>query len=195
MPLNSLSNVNIAKFDQLKIKVNDSSLLETVRQKVMESGFLVAALSDTIDEAKKIFNIVQIVLFMFGFIALIVSAIGMFNTMTISLLERTNEIGIMRSIGISAKDIRQIFLMEAGLMGFLGGLGGVLVGVIAGFLVNMLFNLLASSLGGRALNLFFSPLWFVADIIIFSAVVGLLTGIYPSIRASRLNPLDALRYK
>jgi putative ABC transport system permease protein len=195
VPLDSLSDVAISKYDQLKIKVTSSDLLEPVRQKVMESGFLVSSLSDTIDQAKKIFSIVQIVLFMFGFIALIVSAIGMFNTMTISLLERTNEIGIMRSIGISAKDIRQIFLMESGLMGFLGGLGGVAVGVIAGFLVNMLFNLLASNLGGRALDLFYSPMWFVMDIIIFSAIVGLLTGVYPSIRAAKLNPLDALRYK
>ncbi len=195
VPLDSLAGVNIVKFDQLKIKVDNSGLLNDVRNKIMESGFLVSSLSDTIDEANKIFKIVQIVLFMFGFIALIVSAIGMFNTMTISLLERTNEIGIMRSIGISSADIRKIFLMEASLMGFLGGIGGIFIGMLSGELINLAFNALASSLGGKSLSLFYSPSWFVLTIIIFSTFVGFFTGIYPSIRASRLNPLDALRYR
>lgn len=80
-------------------------------------------------------------------------------------------------------------------MGFLGGLGGVIVGIVGGKLVNIGLNFLAKSFGGQAVNLFFSPNWFILFIIIFSALVGLLTGLYPSKKAANLNPLDALRYK
>ena len=137
----------------------------------------------------------QTVLALFGLIALFVSAIGMFNTMTIALLERTNEIGIMRSIGVRRSDIRKLFLFESMLMGFLGGVGGVGIAMLGGTLANMGINALAQRFGGTALNLFVYPAWFVILIIVFSAIIGFLTGLYPSYRASRLNPLDALRYK
>ncbi len=195
IPFKSVSDLKIGKFDQLKVKVANNEIMETIRSQIMEQGFLVSSLSDTIDQANKIFSIIQIVLFSFGFVALLVTAIGMFNTMTISLLEKTNEIGIMRTLGITGRDIKFIFFMESGIMGFLGGLGGVLVGYLAGLLVNLAFNLLARNLGGQSLNLFYTPSAFIFFIIFFSTLVGLLTGIFPSIRASKLNPLDALRYK
>ena len=195
LPLESLNGVSLAKYDQLKAKVADSDLMGSVSQKIIEKGFLVSSLSDTIDQANKIFSIIQIILFSFGFVALLVSAIGMFNTMTIALLEKTNEIGIMRSLGMSSKDIRMIFLMESSIMGFLGGVGGVFVGWLAGFVINLAFNILASNLGGKPMNLFYTPWQFILMVIVFSGFVGFLTGLYPSRRASKLNPLDALRYK
>ncbi|MDD5527957.1 MAG: ABC transporter permease [Patescibacteria group bacterium] len=195
VPLKSIADVNISKFDQLKAKIVNNSVMESVRTQIIAQGFLVSSLSDTIDQANKIFQVIQIILFSFGFIALLVSAIGMFNTMTISLLEKTNEIGIMRSLGITGKDIRAIFFMESGIMGFLGGFGGVAVGYFAGVVVNFGFNILARNLGGKALALFYTPSIFIFFIIFFSTIVGLLTGIFPSYRASKLNPLDALRYK
>lgn len=195
VPLQTLDNVKIDKYSLLKVKAAEAKKLDNIRTQAVERGFLVSSLSDTIDQANKIFQIIQIFLFFFGFVALIVSAIGMFNTMTITLLERTNEIGIMRSIGISGRDIRKIFLMEAGLMGLFGGIGGVVVGYFAGVLVNFFINILAKNFGGTAINLFYSPWQFTLVVVGFSIVVGFLTGIYPSIRASKLNPLDALRYK
>lgn len=195
IPLKSIADVKINKYDQLKVKVARNEVMEAIRGEIMNQGFLVSSLSDTIDQANKIFQVVQIILFSFGFVALLVSAIGMFNTMTISLLEKTNEIGIMRSLGITGRDIKKVFFMESGIMGFLGGLGGVLVGLGAGVLVNFGFNLLAQNLGGKALQLFYTPSVFIFFIIFFSTIVGLLTGVFPSYRASKLNPLDALRYK
>lgn len=193
--LKSFDDLNVNSYDQLKVKVGNSDNIESISNIIIEQGFLVSSLSDTIDQANKIFSIVQIVLLSFGFVALLVSAIGMFNTMTIALLERINEIGIMRSIGITKKDIMKVFLLESVIMGFLGGVGGILIGFIGGQAVNWGINLLASSFGGQALDLFYSPLWFVLMVAFFSSVVGFLTGIYPSLKASKLNPLDALRYK
>lgn len=195
IPLETIGDVAIDNFTQVKVRVSDNPFMEVIRNQIIEMGFLVSALSDTIDQANKIFRIVQIVLALFGFVALIVSAIGMFNTMTIALLERINEIGIMRSIGASVGDIMKLFLVESFIMGLLGGVGGVAIGYAAGGLANIGINLLAKNFGGQALSLFYRPTWFVALIIVFSSVIGFLTGVYPARKAAKLNPLDALRYK
>jgi putative ABC transport system permease protein len=195
LPLTSINGLKIERYDQVKLKVTNSEMIDPVRDQITEMGFLASSLSDTIEQANKIFQVVQIVLFSFGFIALLVSAIGMFNTMTITLLERINEIGIMRSIGVTKKDIRRIFLLESMIMGFLGGVGGIIVGFLGGKLLNLGINILANNFGGQPVNLFYSPVWFVFIVAVFSTVVGFLTGVYPSMKAYRINPLDALRYK
>jgi len=182
-------------FDEVKIKVNDRQNLDLVRNEIMEKGFSVLALTDTVDEANKIFSIIQVVLALFGIVALIVSAIGMFNTMTIALLERTNEIGILRAIGATRREILLLFLTESIAIGFLGGVGGIAIGFLGTYLANFGFNFLAKMLGGQYVAIFHTPIWFVMFIIIFSTFIGLITGVYPAKRASRLNPLVALRYK
>jgi ABC-type antimicrobial peptide transport system permease subunit len=178
-----------------KVKIFAAENMGVIRDEIINMGFFVSALQDTIDQVKKIFSIVQIVLGLFGFVALIVSAIGMFNTMTVLLLERTNEIGIMRSIGVTRNDVRKLFMFEAMIMGFLGGLGGVLLGHLGGVLANLGINLLARSFGGQALSLFSRPFSFIIIIIIFSTIIGFITGIFPAQRAAKIKPLDALRYK
>ena len=119
IPAHSISDLNIDRFSAIKVKVREERFMEDIRSQIIDMGFLASALSDTIDQAKKIFKIIQIILALFGLVALIVSAIGMFNTMTVTLLERINEIGIMRSIGASKGDIKKIFLIESVLMGLL----------------------------------------------------------------------------
>jgi len=195
IPQNTISDLRINRYAQLKVKVKSNEFMGKVRNEIINEGFTVSSLSDTIDQANKIFHIVQIILALFGFVALLVSAIGMINTMTITLLERINEIGIMRAVGASASDISKLFLIESLLMGFLGGVGGVLMGYTAGEIVNFIVNILAHNFGGQAIKLFYRPPWFIAVIIVSSSVIGLLTGIYPSRRASKINPLEALRYK
>jgi len=182
-------------FDQMKVKVADRSVLDSVRNEIVDRGFSVMALTDTVDEANKIFSIIQFILAMFGIVALGVSAIGMFNTMTIALLERTNEIGILRSIGASKREILFLFLTESIAIGFLGGVGGIVMGFLGTRLAGAGFNFLANTLGGKPVEMFYTPFWFIAFIIVFSTLIGLATGIYPAVRASRLNPLVALRYK
>ncbi|MBI5404623.1 MAG: ABC transporter permease, partial [Candidatus Kerfeldbacteria bacterium] len=133
----------ISEYDSLKVKVASKEVSESIRDQIIGMGFVVSALSDVIEQANQIFRVVQIVLGLFGLIALFVSAIGMFNTMTIALLERTNEIGIMRSLGVTPADVRLLFIVESMLMGFLGGVGGLLLGFLAGEAANVGFNLLA----------------------------------------------------
>ncbi|MFA5051848.1 MAG: ABC transporter permease [Patescibacteria group bacterium] len=185
----------VSSFDSIKVKVVSQDQATGIREQIINQGYIVTSLSDVITQANQIFRVLQIILGLFGLIALIVSAIGMFNTMTIALLERINEIGIMRSLGVTRSDIRKMFIIESMSMGFLGGVGGVLIGTLGGVLANIGINLLAKSFGGQSLNLFYRPLWFIAVIIGFSTFVGFLTGLFPSRRAANIDPLEALRYK
>jgi len=182
-------------YSKLKVKVHSEDNIDIVRNAIMDKGYIVSALSDIIEQANQIFKIVQIVLASFGIVALIVSAIGMFNTMTIALLERTQEIGIMKALGATSADIWQMFLSESLIIGFLGGLGGIIIGFSGGELFNYLINFLAGAMGGEKIDMFYTPYWFVILIISFSTIVGFLTGFYPAKRAARINALEALRYK
>ena len=190
-----LKEFPIKEFQFAKVKVKTSEEMEGVREKLISMGFLVSALSDTIEQANKIFRIIQIVLGAFGVIALIVAAIGLVNTMTITLLERTNEIGTMRAIGASSSDIRWLFLGESTLTGFLGGIGGVAIGIGTSQLFNQAINTLAKTLEDQTINIFYYPVWFIVFIIFLSTAVGLVAGFWPAKRAAELNPLSALRYK
>ncbi len=180
---------------QAKVRVENADVMESVRTQILEKGLSVSALFDVVDQANKIFKALQIVLGVFGAAALLVSAIGMFNTMTIAFLERTQEIGIMRAMGAARRDVFSLFVVESAFMGFLGGFGGILIGYIVQALVNFGLNLLARAFGGSPVVLFRTPLWLVFAIIAFSTSVGILTGIIPGRRASKLNPLEALKYK
>lgn len=187
--------VGIEEYERAQVRVSTNEFLETVEAELIEDGFRVTALSKTVEQASKIFQGIQAILATFGGIALVVSAIGMFNTMTVTLLERTKEIGIMRTIGASPKDIKWLFVSESIVVGFLGGISGIVMGVTFGVTINVMLNFVAGQFGGQAVNLFSFPLGFLTFIALFSAAVGYLTGIFPAKRAATLNPLDAIRYE
>jgi putative ABC transport system permease protein len=195
IPLDDLaSQFAINSYERTRVKVTSREVLDKTANDFLAKGFIVNSLSKTVEQANKIFSAIQIVLAVFGGIALVVSAIGMFNTMTVTLLERTKEIGIMRTIGASNLTIEILFLSEAILMGFFGGLSGVAIGVGGGVGINLILGLVAHRMGGQAVNLFDFPVWFLTFMIIFSAILGALTGFFPSRNAAKLNPLDAIRY-
>lgn len=196
IPIKSLSEeLEFIKFNKFKVKVSSEKELIDVREQIIAKGFFVNSISDTVEQMKQIFKIAQIILSLFGIIALTVSAIGMFNTMTIALLERTQEVGIMKTLGASTVDIWRMFLTESMLIGFIGGFLGLTIGYIASRILNFGINILAKNFGGVEVELFHIPIWFVLFILIFSTLVGLITGFYPAKRAAKLNALEALRYK
>lgn len=185
----------ITSWNRLKIKCSNSRVMAEVRNQLTAGGFMVSALTDTINQVEKTFRIVRIILGLFGAIALLVSAIGMFNTMVVTLLERTEEIGIMKAIGASDNDILCMFVFESTIMGFLGGIIGIILGFIAGEFFNMVFNFLAQRFGGIAISLFYFPGWFMGEILLAAVLVGFFTGLIPARKASITDPLEALRYK
>ncbi len=189
------NHVGIEEYERIQVRVNSNENLPIVETRLIEQGYRVTALSKTVEQASKIFQGIQAVLATFGGIALLVSAIGMFNTMTVTLLERTKEIGIMRTIGASPNDVKYLFVSESVVVGFMGGLTGILMGVTLGLTINLFLNIVAGQFGGQSVNLFSFPLGFLLFIAIFSAAVGYLTGVFPARRASTLNPLDAIKYE
>src|SRR5213079_75953 len=127
---------------------------QEVQDRIRRLGFAVFSVNDALRGAKNAFIILDIVLSLIGSIALAVSSLGIVNTMVMSILERTREIGIMKAIGASDKDIRRIFLIEASIIGMLGGLAGVALGWVVGRLVNFGANVYIQNQGGTPGNLF-----------------------------------------
>jgi len=182
-------------YSRIKVKSVSSQALNDLRGQITDGGFIVSAVTDIINQVEKTFQVVRIILGLFGAIALIVSAIGMFNTMVVTLLERTEEIGVMKSIGASNHDILWMFVFESTIMGFLGGIIGIIFGYIGGLLFNLFFNLIAQRMGGYAASLFYFPGWFLLFILVVATIVGFFTGLIPARKASQTDPLEALRYK
>lgn len=173
------------------VKAKDVDNVEKVRDALISKGFLVSARIDLVNQAKKIMNTITAVLGVFGVTALIVSAIGMFNTMIVGFMERIYEVGVLKSIGATDADVRNLFLMESFMMGIFGGIGGIILGVAGGKFFNIALSTLAVRLGGKPFDLFITPLWFIFLILGLSTVIGLVSGFWPAHRAAGLSPKEA----
>jgi ABC-type antimicrobial peptide transport system permease subunit len=176
------------------VKVRSPQVTQDVQEDIRQLGFSAFSLNDTLQGAKRAFLILDLVLALIGSIALAVSSLGIMNTMVMSILERTREIGIMKAIGGSDGDIRRIFLIEASAIGFLGGVAGVALGWVVGRAINFGANVYIQQQGATAGNLFSLPLWLIAAAIAFSIAVSLVAGSYPASRAAKLEPIAALRH-
>jgi putative ABC transport system permease protein len=151
--------------------------------------FQVQTFEELINSFLQIFGIVQTVLVGIAAISLLVGAVGIMNTMYTSVLERTRDIGIMKAIGARNSDILQMFLMESGMLGFVGGAIGVIIGLGIAFI--------AETVGGAALGTDYlqaaAPAWLIIGALMFAFVLGSIAGILPAKQASEMNPVDALR--
>ena len=178
-------------FKSMLIKARDINFVEPLRDTLEKEGFLISAKVDLVKQARKITNALTTVLMVFGTAALIVSAIGMFNTMIVGFLERIYEVGVMKSLGATDKDVKNLFLMESFIIGFLGGVSGVLLGMGGGSLINFVMSSLSKGSGGLSLTLFITPTWFIVATLILSSSIGVISGYYPARRASYLSPREA----
>lgn len=195
IPLKMVPYPDGSQFNLIKLKVDDMNQMKSVKQQVIDMGYTATSLGEKIDQMNGIFNTVKIVLLVLGAIGLLVASIGMFNTLTISLLERTKDIGIMKSLGATDREIYSVFLTESMLIALLGGVFGVAGALALGNLLNIVLSIIAERAGGDPVAAFQTPVLLVAAILTFSLFVGILTGFYPARRAAKLNPLDALRYE
>ena len=181
-------------YNAVTVKVNQAKHTQEVEDGIKQMGYMSFSVNDALRGAKNAFIFLDILLSLVGSIALAVSSLGIVNTMVMSILERTREIGIMKAIGASDEHIRRIFLIEASVIGVLGGLLGIAIGWTVGHIINFGANLYIQSQGGTPATLFSLPLWLVSGAIAFSVVVSLIAGSYPAQRASRLDPIQALRH-
>ncbi|MBU0708048.1 ABC transporter permease [Patescibacteria group bacterium] len=195
VPLSMIEPFGVIEYDMAKVKVTERSKLDDVRVRIETEGYRVDSLADTVGQIDQIFFVFQAIMAAFGLIAMFVASLGAFNTLTVSLLERTREVGIMKALGSTRKDIYRLFLAESWVISITGGVLGILVGWGGGFLSNIGLNYLANRFGGEPVDIFYTPWLFVIFMITISLAIGFITGAYPANRASKLNPLDALRYE
>jgi ABC-type antimicrobial peptide transport system permease subunit len=155
---------------------------------------------DFVQGINNFYKILQVVLGGVGAIALLVAAIGIANTMAMSILERTREIGLMKAVGATNRDVLAIFLGEAAGIGFIGGLGGVLIGWLAGQALNVVAVVYlaqqAAEQGGLPPSVaVYTPLWLPIFVLLFSIFIGMISGLYPALRAATMIPVQALKYE
>ena len=146
----------------ITVKVKQSQYTQDVEDELRRMGFQAFSIDDALRGAKTAFIVLNIFLSLIGSIALTVSSLGIVNTMVMSILERTREIGIMKAIGASDNDIRWIFLGEASAIGLMGGLVGIALSWVVGRIINFGANIYIQNQGGTPGNLFSLPLWLIA---------------------------------
>lgn len=150
------------------------------------------SIADTLAQVNKLFSVMRFLLGSFGMIAFIVALFGMFNTLTVSLLERTREIGVMKTFGTTDADITRLLIVESSLIGISGGIFGILLGVLLGNGLNLLSLLVRDD---KATSLFHFPILFLFLVFLLAGVIGMMTGLYPARRAQSISALNALRYE
>lgn len=182
-------------YGSIILKVNDTEKLKAIADAVTKLGYGVATAQDMLDEMNKVFLGIGIVLGVIGGISLFVAAIGIINTMVMATYERIREIGVMRACGATRATIRRLFTFEAAMLGFWGGIFGLILSILIGKLGTSIVSRYATDIPIPIEKIAQFPLWLVASVVGFTTLVGLISGLYPAIKAARLNPVDALRYE
>lgn len=182
-------------YQSLMVQTENADSVNDITMQITDMGFLAFSFKQIIDSLNEVFALVEVVFLGIGAIALIVAALGIINTMLMSILERTREIGIMKVIGASNTDVIRIFLMEALGIGFMGGIGGVALGYVVAHIIDTVVRLYVSQQGNVSESLVVLPLWLVGFAIGFAMLVGLISGVYPARKAAQLSPVEALRHE
>lgn len=180
------------KYTQLTVKVDESSNVEEVLQTIQNMGYRAEANKEWLEEIEKEFMIIEAVLGGIGAVAMLVAAISIANTMTMSTYERTKEIGVMKVLGCSLGNIRSMFLAEAAFIGLLGGMAGLLLSGTLSFVLNKAAPAIMTDFSEGA-KISQIPLWLSVLAIIFATLIGMIAGFFPAQRATKLSPLAAIR--
>lgn len=182
-------------YQTILVKVDDINKVQEVQTQIKDMGYNAYSLSDYLESMKKTSNTIQAILGGIGAVSLLVAAIGITNTMVMSIYERTKEIGVMKVIGASLRDIKRLFLFESGMIGLLGGIIGVGLSELLSFVINKI----APSMGGDIVGpmgvtkISIIPVWLILAAMAFATFVGLLSGYYPAKRAMNLSALEAIK--
>src|SRR6266545_885769 len=198
--MNRRINYNKDGYSQVIVKVSDVDQVLDISEQITEMGFQAFTPQSFVQGINNFYKILQFIFGGVGAIALLVAAIGIANTMAMSILERTREIGLMKAVGATNRDVLAIFLGEAAGIGFLGGLGGVIIGWLAGQGLNVIAIVYLASQAGQQGGAppsvaVYTPYWLPLFALIFSTFIGMMSGLYPALRAATMIPVLALKYE
>lgn len=195
VPFIDLRSLGVSNYSQIKIVLEKQDDLAKTRKQIEAMGYVTRSVADTVAQINSLFASLRTFLALLGLIALAVAALGMFNTLTISLLERTREVGLMKAMGMKASEVRELFLTESMMMGFFGGVLGIALGFLLGELMSLFLSLFALFKGVGLIDITHLPALFILAVSLLALGVGVLTGIYPARRATKISALNALRYE
>lgn len=180
-------------YEYIFIKAKNLNVIENIQDEINQLGYELYTSIDYIKTSQNMTNIVKLVLFAIGSIAFIIAAINISNNTLMSIYERTKEIGIMKVIGASIKDIKRLFLLEVMIIGFIGGLIGIIFSLIISFFINLLgIDFLNVAIDDMS-KISYIPVWLALVGLTFSVFISVISGYIPVLRATKISALSAMR--
>ena len=189
------SAANKTTYASLSVRAKSPSQVAAIETSIKSMGFAAFSLLDASKSLRTFFSVFDSLLGIFGSLALAVSTLGIVNTLVMAILERRREIGVLKALGATDSDVKKLFFVEAGVMGFFGGIFGVLFGWLLGRTITMGTNLYLKRQNLNPIELSSVTWWLILAALVFGVLVSLAAGLYPASRAAKLNPVDALRYE
>ncbi len=181
-------------YESVWVSVDNVDNVSAVQSQIEDLGYRAYSMADDLDSVKEVSNMLQLILGGIGAVSLLVSAIGIANTMIMSIYERTKEIGVMKVLGCLVTDIRKIFLFEATIIGFCGGMVGIALSYIASHVLNKYAPEIGAMIGMEATStISLIPPWLAIAAVLFAMFVGIVSGLYPARKATKIKPLEAIR--
>jgi putative ABC transport system permease protein len=209
LPVDLTEKLNMAEFSDMRgslrgsgktymtltVRVNDPAKVADVQNAIKKMGFRTFSVLDATKSLRRFFTVLDLFLGIFGSLALAVATLAIINTLVMAVLERRREIGVMKAIGASDRDVKRLFFAEAGAMGFFGGVLGIALGFAIGKAINIGTGIYLRNHQLPAEAVWILPSWLIGAAIAFSILVSLLAGLYPASRAARLDPVQTLKYE
>ena len=211
LPLKTAEQLHVAQPDDLQaflsgnpakpsymamtVRVRSPKEVPQVEAAIKQLGFATFSLLDATKSLRLVFTVFDLFLGLFGSLALTVASLGIINTLVMAILERRREIGILKALGATDRDVRSLFFAEAGAMGLFGGVFGVTLGWLIGSALTWGTTIYLHRQNLPGVKISYVPWWLALSAIAFAIVVSLIAGLYPASRAARLNPVEALRYE
>ena len=210
LPVDLTEKLNMAQFSDMRsslrggggktymtltVRVKDPGKVADVQDAINKMGFRTFSVLDATKSLRRFFTVLDLFLGIFGSLALAVATLAIINTLVMAVLERRREIGVMKAIGASDRDVKRLFFAEAGAMGFFGGILGIALGFAIGKAINIGTGIYLHRHQLPSEAVWIMPPWLIGAAIAFSIVVSLLAGLYPASRAARLDPVQTLKYE
>lgn len=183
-------------YERIQVKVNEVENVADVAKSIEAMGYMAQSMNDWLEAQEKQTQGIRTILAGIGIVSLFIAAIGITNTMVMSIYERTKEIGVMKVLGAELRDIKRLFLFEAGMIGFFGGIAGIGASYLASWILNNSgLQIFGGGFGAEEVDQLVSivPPWLAGASLLFATIIGLVSGYYPAVRAMKLSALEAIR--